>query len=97
MFKVSLSRKYPKVVNLMDRCISEPVVLESNKRTLDLFGIYTRELKTKKLLHKSADRHLHETSLILKCSDYYTPGIVKKVKNNKQIHYIFEHTDIPKI
>lgn len=97
MFTLSIKPKYVELENLMDTLIKEPLVIVSDKKLLDAFGIYARELRVKRLLHSSPDRNLHESALILKCSDYYTPGVVKKKKNGKNINYIFEVTNIPKI
>lgn len=97
MFTLSIKPKYVEIENLMDTLIKEPLVIVSDKKLLDAFGIYAKELRTKRLLHSSPDRNLHESALILKCSDYYTPGVVRKTKNGKKINYVFEVTNIPKI
>lgn len=98
MFTLSIKPKYVELENLMDHLMVDPVVVVKNPKVVQSLGIHARELRKKKLLHISPDLRLKETSIILKCSNYYTPGsVTKKVGTNATIDYIFNTPGIPKI
>jgi hypothetical protein len=97
MFTLSIKPKYIELENLMDHLIEEPLVILSANLAKSL-GIQARELRERGLLHISQDRKNGDTVAFLKCSNYFTPLIVKKKKyRNHTIDYEFKITNIPKI
>ena len=98
MFTVSIKPKHVEIVDLMDVLIEKPGVLAKNPRLVQRLGIHAKELRKRGLLHISPDPELRETSIILKCSNYYTPGVVTKKKSrNHTIDYTFNTVGVPKI
>jgi len=98
MFTLSIKPKYVELENLMDHLMTDPVVVVKNPKVVQSLGIHARDLRKKKLLHISPDLRLKETSIILKCSNYYTPGnVAKKTGPNSTIDYVFNTPGIPKI
>jgi len=102
MFRMSIKPKYVDLEYLMDQLIKNPVVVitntKRNTKVMQLLGMYGQELRQKKLLSKSYDRRLKETTLILKCNNFYTPGTIEKKKSaNHTTDYIFNTVGIPKV
>lgn len=102
MFTLPIKQKYIKLENLMDNLMIDPVVVvkntKINTKTVQLLGIFGQELRRKKMLNVSYDPKLKETTLILKCNNFYNPGAVtKKINDHGCIKYIFNDTNIPKI
>lgn len=98
MFTLSIKPKYVELENLMDHLMVDPVVIVKKPKVVQRLGIHARELRRKKLLHISPDLRLKETSIILKCSNYYAPGsVTKKIGQNGTIDYTFNTVGIPKI
>lgn len=102
MFTFDLPSKYVKFEPLVDRLISEPNVIipnsKVNQQYIQQFGNAVKSLRQKKLLHKSRDRRLRETTYILKCSNFYIHGSVVKNKNGKNhVKYVFNTMGVPKV
>lgn len=98
MFTISIKPQYKEIISLIDILIDEPGVLVKNPKLVRRLGIHAKELRRQKLLHISPDPELKETSIVLKCSNYYTPGLVTKKKSaNHTTDYIFNTVGIPKI
>ena len=98
MFTVSIKPKYVEIVDLMDVLIEKPGILAKNPRLMQRLGMHTKELRKRGLLHISLDPQLKETSIILKCSNYYTPGVVTKKKSrNHTVDYTFNTVGVPNI
>lgn len=102
MFTFDLPSKYMRFEPLIDSLISEPNIIIPNSKVsqqyVQQFGNAIKVLRQKKLLHKSRDRRLKETTYILKCSNFYVPSSVVKIKNNKNhIKYVFSSMGVPKV
>jgi len=102
MFTLPIKPKYIVLEDLVDHLIVEPVVVvkntKNNTKAVQLLGIFGRELRRKKMLNMSYDPKLKETSLILKCNNYYNPGsVIKKKNGHGSINYMFNDISIPKI
>lgn len=97
MYEFKLKRGLPKIEEIIDACINNPLVPLSDKSTSIRLGIYAKPLRDRKILNVLWDDKTNEKFASLKINNITRPGVVHKKNGGKQITYVFEDLLIPRI